>query len=70
MEESVGSRGRASREIKRNVAAGPADADGTKSDGWAAAAAVCRAVDWNADRDDGARELGVRIYVMMETSTR
>jgi hypothetical protein len=54
------------------VAAGPADADGTKSDGGGggAAAAVCRAVDWNADRDDDARELGVWIYVMMETSTR
>jgi hypothetical protein len=53
------------------VAAGPADADGTKSDGGGgAAAAVCRAVGWNADRDDGARELGAPIYVMMETSTR
>lgn len=29
-----------------------------------------RAVDWNADRNDGTRDWGPRIYVMMETSTR
>jgi len=42
--------------------------DGKRSD-RRTGAAVCRAVDY-ADRDHGARELGARIYVMMETSTR
>ena len=36
----------------------------------AAALTLCRAVDWNADRDNGTRDWGRRIYVTMETSTR